>query len=297
MPPHLLGFPQEIRDNIYRQLFKSWTGNTGKVFIAKYEGRRKTLRPFVLKVHQGSNDSYDRSQSGHYELSILETCKQLYNEAHEYLWRNTTLRLWPGEKWVYMPYFRQVQHVQLDLNLGDRSELQKTQDTLQVLGQWAEKGTLRTISITIIVSDEDMLGVARDGQARRRAISESIDKYLLLLRNATRRPSRSNWSLRDVVRRVKITWEFMGRCSSEARPSDSAKLLKDIHTAFGGELWHDGILCWKDHELVAAPSNPTNTASSRAFPPQPLQQFQQQLQMLQQLLQSREVVKRRVVDM
>jgi hypothetical protein len=259
MPPHLLGFPQEIRDNIYREVFKSWKGSSGKVFIAKYEGRRKTLRPFVLKVQAnnfGPDDSYERAESGHYELSILETCKQLYNEAHEYLWRNTTLKLWPEEKWVHMPYFRQVQCVQLDLNLGDRSELQKTQDTLQVLGKWAEKGTLRTISINIIVSDEDMLGVARDGQVRRRAISESIDEYVLLLKNATGRPSRRNWTLRDVVRRVTITSGFMQRCSVEARPSDLAKLLKDIHTAFGGELWHGGILCWKNHELVAEPSNP-----------------------------------------
>jgi hypothetical protein len=268
MPPHLLGIPQEIRDNIYREVFKSWTGSSGKVFIAKYEGRRKTLRPFVLKVQAnnfGPDNAYGRAQSGHYELSILETCKQLYNEAHAYLWRNTTLKLWPGEKWVHMPYFRQVQHVQLDLNLGDQSELQKTHDTLQVLGQWAEKGTLRTISINIIVSDEDMLDVDHTvigSQERRRTISESIEKYLILLKNATGRPSRRNWTLRDVVRRVKTASGFMLRCSS-ARPSDLAKLLKDIHTAFGGELWHGGILCWKDHEPVAEPSNPTN-ADARA---------------------------------
>jgi hypothetical protein len=263
MPPHLLGFPQEIRDNIYRELFKIWTGaSSGKVFIAKYEGRRKSLRPFVLKVQARNNlDSYERAEAGRYELSIFETCKQLYDEAHKYVWRNTTLRLWPGEKWVHMPYFRQVQHVQLDLNLGERSELQKTQDTLQVLGQWAEKGTLRTISINIVVS-ENTMDVATDIQARRRASSELIDKYLMLLKDATRRPSRRNWSLRDVVRRVKITSGFMQRCSLEARPSDPAKLLKDIHTVFGGELWHCGILCWKDHELVAEPSNLTTSTNT-----------------------------------
>jgi hypothetical protein len=258
MPPHLLGFPQEIRDNIYREVFKIWAGSSGKVFIAKYEGSRKALRLFVLKVQAnnlGPDDTYGRNQSGHYELSILETCKQLYNEAHAYLWRNTTLKLWPGEKWVYMPYFRQVQHVQLDLDLADRSELQKTQDTLQVLGQWAEKGTLRTININIVVSDEDLRYVVRDGQVRRQAISESVEKYLMLLKYATGRPSRRNWSLRDVVRRVKIVSGFMQGCTSEARPSDRAKLLKDIHTAFGGELWHGGVLCWKDYELVADPSS------------------------------------------
>jgi hypothetical protein len=248
------------------------------VFIAKYEGRRKNLRPFVLKAQpRHHHDSYERVESGHYELSILETCKQLYDEAHEYLWRNTTLLLRPGEKWVHMPYFRQVQHVQLSLNLGDRSELQMTQDTLQVLGQWAEKGNLRTISINIFLT-EDMMDVPTDTQARRRAISELIEKYLVLLKDATRRPSRRHWSLRDVVRRVQITSGFMYRCSLGARPSDPAKLFKDIHTAFGGELWYCGILCWKDHELIAEPSTPTNTKPTNTA---------SQLSLLQSLIDAR----------
>ena len=30
-------------------------------------------------------------------------------------------------------------------------------------------------------------------------------------------------------------------------------VIKDLQNAFGGEVWVDGVLCYKDHEKVANP--------------------------------------------
>ena len=97
----------------------------------------------------------------------------------------------------------QVQHVQLNLSLGDRSELQETQDTLKALPRWAEKGTLRTITLSII-GNEDMMDAAIGLQTFGGASSRFLDEHLVILEEATRRPSRRHWSLWNVVRRVYV---------------------------------------------------------------------------------------------
>jgi hypothetical protein len=279
MPLHILkSLPREVRDKIWINVLES---STGYIMLRRNNlEHREEFRIFpVFEVYSPSSKEVSILVCGIIRLSFLRTCKQIYEETKGMFWRHNTLVLMPGEYILGSKTldFNQIMHVRFDVELRElweRSDLKRTEKTLRMFGVWARDGNLRTISLNPTPGLMNILGVVdlrrfgephilpHNGSLNANGGKKVFKEYLAIFRKA----SGEKGYLAELDRRVVINtgWQHFtpeGQVSAirSGNPiSDFQGLLdtlKDLHDAFGGELWQDGTLCHKDHTEIARPFN------------------------------------------
>lgn len=255
MPSKFLDdLPREIRAQIYAYVLAP----TGRISI-KRTPTRTTLLPYPSLF-----------PNAEISLSLLQTCRQIYEESKEVLWNDNILCfLWRRSIWdpkedaalVHSDSHlsRHVRTVELRFTPSP-FDLAKVVTFLQPLGEW-ESGDLREVRFTI------------SGMGTMTMFGELVS---VIWRRALRRRTRPNVELpnfdsstlfhilglagneekgylRHVRRRLNI--ELGIRLSSNKarrdwfevhRPADCEETLKELHQCLGGELYMDGVLCYKD---------------------------------------------------
>jgi hypothetical protein len=226
-PPFLDTLPREIRDLIYIQVLASSSGIV-------------TLTPWTVEVAQS--------------LSILRTCKQIHRECKDIIWRHNNLRphtpsqlflkFQQLEKFQRMRRFRHIQripHMSMHLDLLDRDELQWACQALIALAQWKPRRRFESITL-IAVRDRPRNLSEFEGISKLRKDGELVDGRLY------------NQSLSFEMMAVNTTWPRFSHWGKQRwlremllDPGDPADILEEIHNAFGGELYIDEKLCYKDH--------------------------------------------------
>ncbi|CZR67053.1 uncharacterized protein PAC_16952 [Phialocephala subalpina] len=220
-------------------------------------------------------------------LSILRTCKQIYAETRGMLWQLNTLLFplgdyldmwsdWEGNK---LRLLTQAEHVQVDIDFLDHDEVKRLMEGFELLGNLGDLGNSKVRMVTVSVARGFLnvlnLGGLRDNpSAYARNFNDDhpngiFPAFLEALRDAI-----PEFGGLPIERRIVIGtgWHSLSTDSqvycTRSTPSDflscRRKLssspfqpvldaLKDLHEAFGGELWQDGTLCYKDGVKISQP--------------------------------------------
>jgi hypothetical protein len=237
-PPKLFTFldlPRELRDKIYIDILAS-------------SSNAVTLSPWSIEVTKS--------------MSILRTCKQIQKECKEIIWLHNGLRLREETElfarltsvidFLGIEGLRQLQHIEITLELLDRDELEWMCSGLKAIAALPKKGIVKSITL-IAINDRprglkeyeealDLMcnGYYVDGRLFGCCCSGS-DTNLIL---KTSWPRFSPWGKQPWLREMLLD------------RSDTADLLRELHTMFGGELYVDGTLCPKGIRPETCKLNP-----------------------------------------
>ena len=222
--PFLAAFPREIRDQIYTYVLANAQG-----YVRLY--------PWTVDVARS--------------LSILRTCKQIHRECKDIIWEHNKLNvqvptqlLERFESHSRLGYVRRIQHLKICLELLDRDELEWISASLKGLSVWMQTGSLK--SITLITHSDRPRTVAEFQEALvLREMGETVDGRLYkeaptwteMFIN-TCWPRFSHWGKQSWLREMLLD------------PSGIEELIREIHVYFGGELYVDGFLCFKDRAMI-----------------------------------------------
>jgi hypothetical protein len=224
--PFLEVFPREIRDQIYTYILASPFGSVN-------------LSHWIVTV--------DVARS----LSLLRTCKQIHRECKDIIWQHNKLSLREPtqlfQKFNSLARNRHVRHIRqvnLYLELLDRDELEWMRDSLKPLAGWSYLGRLESIRIATVW--EKPTGIEEFKEVLNlRKYGESLDGRLYHQSNTWTRmtvntgwPRFTHWGKQRWLKEMLLD------------PSGTSELLKEIHDTFGGKLYVDGFLCFKDHRQV-----------------------------------------------
>ena len=219
--PFLEVFPREIRDQIYTYVLASPSGLV-------------SLSPWTVDVARS--------------LSLLRTCKQIHRECKDIIWLHNRLK--PREPTQLYQKFRklgkhgQIRHIRqlkLCLELLDHDELEWMCKSLKGLEDWCRVGRLESIKLTAIWEkprgvDEfkEVLNLRKYGEPLDGRLYRESSTWTRMVVN-TGWPRFSHWGKQRWLKAMLL--DRSGIC----------KLLREIHIMFGGELYVDGMLCFKDN--------------------------------------------------
>lgn len=223
MPPSFFAsFPREIRDQIYTHILESPVGSI-------------SLQPWTVEVARS--------------LSVLRVCRQMHRECKDIIWLHKGLLLrQPTDIYKKLSHIstmrrNRMRSLAIDLEVLDRDELEWVASGLSYLhdfprmeditlqSAWESPRDLREFKAVMQLRN----GKERlDGRLFRIARSTPFSVNYM-----TGWPPFSSWGKQRWAKRML---------------SDSVgldKVLKVIHDMFGGELWVNGVLCFKDKRQVA----------------------------------------------
>lgn len=227
--PFLAVFPREIRDQIYTNVLSNPQGEV-------------RLFPWTLDVARS--------------LSILRTCKQIHRECKDIIWEHNKLNIRDPcqlfqrfKNQSRLKHTRRIQHVKICLELLDRDELEWMRASFKALATWSQTGSLKSITL---VTDSDRPRTVEEFQEALvlRESGETVDGRLY--REAptwtkmfinTGWPRFSHWGKQSWLREMLLD------------PSGIKELVRDIHELFGGEMFINGSLCFKDRTMVGKEMN------------------------------------------
>lgn len=93
---------------------------------------------------------------------MLQTCKQIYQEARDVLYEQNTWGVLSPSQLLYELELNEglshrVRNIWLGVNLADRHDLKDTARALEVLSRWAHRaGNLRNITLNVATGKTDM---------------------------------------------------------------------------------------------------------------------------------------------
>ena len=224
--PFLDVFPREIRDQIY-------------TYVLASPSESLNLAHWIVTV--------DVARS----LSLLRTCKQIHRECKDIIWQHNQLGLREPTQLFRKfkdlarnKHIRHIRQVKLHLELLDRDELEWMRDSLKPLADWSYMGRLE--SITLVTMWEKPTGIEEFKEVLNlRKYGESLDGRLYRESNTWTRmtvntgwPRFTHWGKQRWLKQMLLD------------PSGISELLKEIHDTFGGELYVDECLCFKNHKQV-----------------------------------------------
>lgn len=244
--------PRDIRTQIYSYVLAP----TGRIII------KGTSRiPTKATIH-----SYPALfPNAEISLSLLQTCRQIYEEAKDVLWIDNILCL-PVSKSIggveaedamfrhNNPYLSRNIRI-LELQFAPLSfDSVKVDRIIQQLGEW-KSVALREVWFTISsMGTMSMFGVVvwryiliMQGRTPHVGLNATLPDTLSLAGN------KETGHLRHLRRRLNIELGIR-HISNKARrewfevhhPADCEETLKDLHQCLGGDVYIDGALCYKD---------------------------------------------------
>lgn len=288
----LLELPVEIRLEIWTHLFSTPTGRVVLATRSRQDLTHGHVIPWDHLDWEDYKQGYakwngmfrQRDQPRIISFSILKTCKQIYSETGDMLWKLNTLLFPPGDyldMWSNhdgnkIRLINQAVHVQLDIDFLDVVEVKRLREGLECLENWgSENLKMVTVSPARGFLNVLNLGGLRDNPSDylRHFDDEfpngTFPAILEVLKDARIEMENLNLKRRIVI---ETGWYSLSAdsqiYSTRSTPSDflscQRKLstsgfqpvldaLKDLHEAFGGELWQDGTLCYKDGVQISQP--------------------------------------------
>jgi hypothetical protein len=219
--PFLDILPREIRDQIYVYVLTSATGTVG-------------LSPWTHHVAKS--------------LSIMRTCKQIQREVKDTIWKIHDLKLRESTmlEQRFTDYaeqdFSSLRHIQIDLEIMDRDELEWIIHGLRVIASSHMRHTVKLITLRTIwerprdVKEyKEVLNLRKDGHAcDGRLVQEHFSQRSLLVNTGW--PRFSHWGKQKWLKEMLL--------------DPSGDMLQQIHDVLGGDMYVDKVLVWRDGKQV-----------------------------------------------
>jgi hypothetical protein len=268
----LAKLPREIRDQIYIYVLAP----TGSVVLPdatnieergwRSTGARLEILPFVMERSGDLRESVIK-------LSLLRVCKQIHGESKDLLWRHNALYLQrPSDLTIFIFWDRlayQLSHflctIDMDFVMFDQRHIRSTKKALETFVAWSRTGSLRKINLIFVkririrhgydTNFEELLAIRTKAHIGSRLpmtwpTAEDCMKYWDLLWEVG---SVKDGFAPHVQKRMIINSGLRNRNAHEKQQwlnrmlhSDPSGFATKLHEAFDGELWIDGVLCYKD---------------------------------------------------
>ena len=186
-------------------------------------------------------------------LSILATCKQIYQECWLYLWKNNAFLLKGQEslrqviepKWCASYLLRHVEHIALGIQMIGNGRLEEEFRRFEFLDQLSQSAKLK--NITVFTRSWDTL------ESYCGAWNTGFGEYMEMLNKASKGPL-AKLEKKMILYAGYQGLSFRGRQTRIRHlAKNPTKVMDDLHDSFGGELWIDGILCYKDGNRLQEP--------------------------------------------
>lgn len=254
MPVNFLeSIPREIRDEIYTYVLACPSGSV-RLFPWIYSP--PNLRSNELQFDPSQN--VITGNEGPIDLSLLRTCKQIRRECKDIIWEHNGLRLREPpnlfnkfKRYTTFRKIRYIKHIKIQLELLDWDELEWISKSLKAFVILAQEGSLESIRLIAtkdrrrrLVEFEHLANLKKQGENmdgrwyRAASISgfQSLSQKTFAINTGW--PRFSHWGKQNWLRVMLLD------------PAQPNSLLKGIHDTFGGELYANGLLCYKDHTRV-----------------------------------------------
>lgn len=250
----ILSLPRKVRDKIYIYALSS---ATGYLYLSI---RTQDLKHFALVPFEPPNNL----RGARIRPSLLQTCKQIYHEAKDVIYTHNTWALLDiGDlptrfRELDVGLSRRLRHIWLGVGIKHRDSLKDAARGLEILSGWARPvGNLQTVTLSVVAGRDDMhdlmeLRALENGRLLQAGIqiqagwAGKFQKYLSVLRNSWGKYD-GQWA--GVSRKL----DFMIGYLKEGFICEPWEMVKEMHDAFGGELWIDGRLCYMDGIEVLQP--------------------------------------------
>jgi hypothetical protein len=233
-------FPREIRDQIY-------------AFVLASSSRAVTLCPWTVEIASS--------------LSLLRTCKQVHRECKDIIWHHNGLSLRDPtqlfQKFKGLArhrHVRRIRQLKVCMELLDRDELEWISTSMKALGDWCRLGRLESITITTawerprgVDEFKEILSLRKYGESLDGRLYQDSSTWTRMAVN-TGWPRFSHWGKQRWLREMLLD------------PSGVDELLKEIHHSFGGMLYVDGRLCFRDLAQIEAPNLDPRNGEIRIIP-------------------------------
>ncbi|KAN0089389.1 hypothetical protein V8E51_019649 [Hyaloscypha variabilis] len=208
--------------------------------------------------------------NGEINLNLLQTCRQIYQESKDVLWKDNILCFLPRrsisdpkEDVVFLyndsPFARHARTVEIRFSPSD-FDLAKVVTFVQPLGV-SDPGELREVRFkisgmgTMTMFGESVSMIWQRAMRRRRYPHLKFGGFnpMSLFGILALAGNEENGHLRHLRRRLDI--ELGIRLSSNKarrswfsvhKPEDCEETLQEFHRALGGDLYMDGVLCYRD---------------------------------------------------
>lgn len=205
--------------------------------------------------------------------SLLQTCKQLYVECKDLqgrFWHYNSLAI-PhshlmhySSRAMYAAVSRSVRRVEMAIYLTSQSDAGDTERALRLFSTWRRDGPLETVVLVPLWSREareDLMHVRMlndPDQLENWEESRGTGKHLFLgylrvLKAAGGRNGYLSHLHRKLVLSTDSWSDGKGQGMLEKNLGHTIPFMGELHDAFGGELWIDGILRCEGHAEAEQP--------------------------------------------
>jgi hypothetical protein len=259
----LLSVPLELRTQIYSYLFSTPKNRIELVKIA-YGGASGPGTPRkILPPHEDGGEEI--------RLSFMRTCRQIYAETKDLLWRYNTLCLETVlqpqregiiDSTIVARFKHQVQSVQLDFDPTFDKTWESRQvfgHNLSILASWVTEGCLQSITLAVRSMNGSTNLTPRQlekvlSHRKRVVLGVIYNEYLEELKCGTRESS----PLSTINRRLVIDAGTPVFAATTWRPrqpisslwGDPMEMLRELANAWGGRLEVNGLTAYADGEPI-----------------------------------------------
>lgn len=198
-----------------------------------------------------SNDDSVCTKCWNMNFALFSTCKQIYRETKDLLWKRNTLvlDLEQASKYRFPSPFEQVVNLELDITFGvdGRIATSRFWSTLPKLELLLKAGSLSTLTLKMrgvqfiqdypaYFGDLGELGAWRDVLSNANLRLGFLQKKMIIdtVCNSCEPQSR----------------EYEATLGMSAE-QDVLAIIRNLHGCFGGQLWQDGRLCYEDGREIS----------------------------------------------
>lgn len=245
--------PREIRDKIYSYVLACSSGSVS-LFPWIYDPPNLRFNTLPFDPHR----NIIAGVKGSIDLSLLRTCKQIQRECKDIIWEHNGLHLREPPKlfgkfnrYTTFKNIRGIKHVKIHLELLDWDELEWMSKSLKALVILGKEGSLESIRLV----------ATRDRQRRLMEFEHlsNLKKHGEIMDGRWYRaaPISGPQSLQQSTFAINTGWPRFSHGGKQnwlremlLDPTQPNGVLKEMHDTFGGELYVDGLLCYKDYTEV-----------------------------------------------
>ncbi|RDW77036.1 hypothetical protein BP6252_05089 [Coleophoma cylindrospora] len=254
MRTSLLDIPRELRDKIYEYVLLSPTGFIEPNEVSRLErfpsaipsSTTSTTHRFVLNIlHPQDRYNIENAQT-YITTSILRTNRQIYQESKDLFWRRNTFYFrsavtlgWTLKAMGQAPS-RLIKAIRLhETQAITPRNMKAVAKALRLLASRARHGDFRKLDLSF--SAHRMEALVRNRESNNAKLQEEYDEFLRMFREAStgckyeRSVEASMWDL-DGSLRLASQWE---------------NVIRDVHFAYGGRFYWDGVLLWDNYVAVS----------------------------------------------